>query len=98
GDRARRPGGGPRRGRRAGRQGAARRRAGRRPARPRRGGRALMGRHSIGAKTEPMQAINPPRDPAPETTSMPAITPADVAAYDQQRKAMTPEEWMQPLR
>jgi len=57
-----------------------------------------MGRHSIGAKTEPMQAINPPRDPAPETTSMPAITPADVAAYDQQRKAMTPEEWMQPLR
>lgn len=57
-----------------------------------------MGRHSIGAKTEPMQAINPPRDPAPETTSMPAITPADVAEYDQKRQAMGPEEWMSPLR
>ena len=62
-----------------------------------------MGRHSIGAKTEPMQTVRagqlpPPIDPAPETESMPRITAADVAAYDKARKAMTPEEWMEPLR
>ena len=62
-----------------------------------------MGRHSIGAKTEPMQAVRhttlpPPIDPAPETATMPKITAADVTAFDQKRRAMTPDEWMEPLR
>lgn len=61
-----------------------------------------MGKHrATGAVTEPMQAVRmgtPPIDPKPETATMPAITAADVAAYDQARRDMTPEQWMEPLR
>lgn len=62
----------------------------------------MSGKHRAGAVTEPMKAVRPPlpppRDPAPETASMPAITPEDVAAYDLARKTMDADEWMGPLR
>lgn len=60
----------------------------------------MSGRHrATEALTEPIKAINPPIDPAPETASMPAITAADVAEWDQRRKEMNdPDEWMAPLR
>lgn len=63
-----------------------------------------MGKHraATGSITEPLRTVRrelpPPIDPAPETSSMPAITAADVAAYDQARDTMTAEEWMEPLR
>ncbi|MDX3109719.1 hypothetical protein, partial [Nonomuraea angiospora] len=53
------------------------------------------------AITEPMRAVRmgtPPINPEPATASMPAITAADVAAYDRAREEMTPDEWMEPLR
>ncbi|MGR6922654.1 hypothetical protein ACU635_51085 [[Actinomadura] parvosata] len=63
-----------------------------------------MGKHRAraGAITEPMRAVRrdaPPINPEPETATMPRITAADVAAYDQARKAITDtDEWMAPLR
>jgi hypothetical protein len=49
-----------------------------------------------------MRAVRPtapPIDPEPATASMPRITAADVAAYDEKRKAITDtDEWMAPLR
>ncbi|MGP4093019.1 hypothetical protein [Nonomuraea sp. KM90] len=62
----------------------------------------MAGKHrATEALTEPMRPVrreSPPINPEPATSSMPAITAADVAAYDQARKEMTPEEWMKPLR
>lgn len=59
-----------------------------------------MGRHSVGAKTEPMRAVLPPPiDPAPETATMPKITADDVEAYDRARRlADDPDAWLAPLR
>ncbi|MEU4577468.1 hypothetical protein [Nonomuraea sp. NPDC023979] len=64
----------------------------------------MAGRHRAapGAVTEPIQIVrqelSPPIDPAPKTASMLKITAADVAEWEQRRKAMSPEEWLEPLR
>lgn len=63
----------------------------------------MTGRHaaSPGTLTEPIQAVRPlapPIDPAPETSSMPQLTVADIEEWDRRRSAMTAEEWMKPLR
>ncbi|WP_084963301.1 hypothetical protein [Thermoactinospora rubra] len=63
----------------------------------------MTGRHRrTGELTEPMPVVRPtapPIDPEPETATMPALTPADVAEWERLRKEITdPDEWLAPLR
>ncbi|MFG3439870.1 hypothetical protein ACGF0J_21705 [Nonomuraea sp. NPDC047897] len=62
----------------------------------------MTGRHRAvaDAKTEPMSALTPPRDPSPETATMPAIRPdqSEWDAWAQFQKGDDPDAYMAPLR